>query len=67
MITLNGLTPRQVDICNQIWAFDSLEKVNAYVILVGAEAKAMRDLMVATVLDERMDVAPEVQSYLSKF
>ena len=67
MITLTGLTPRQVRICEKLWNFDSMEKVNAFVVLGGAEVRAMRDLMTAEVLDQHQDVAQEVVDYINRF
>lgn len=65
MIVLSGLTPIQKQICQTLWELDDLKKVEAFCILGGAEVRAMRDYLVAAVLDERNDVSNEVKDWLT--
>jgi hypothetical protein len=65
MIVLTGLTPKQKQICQSLWELDSLAKVEAFCVLGGPEVRAMRDYLVAAVLDERTDVSNEVKEWLT--
>ena len=67
MITLKGLTPTQKVICQQLWEMDDIDKVNTFVAIGGPEVAALRDLMIAEVLDQRMDIQQETVDFLSKF
>ena len=65
MIVLSGLTPIQKEICQTLWELDDLEKVEAFCVLGGPEVRAMRDYLVAAVLDERKDVSNDVKEWLT--
>jgi hypothetical protein len=65
-ITLQGLTARQKTLCEIMWSFDNMDTVNAFAQLYGQEAMAMRDLMVAEVLDQRRDIDPTVVDFLNR-
>ena len=70
MITLEGLTKEDVQICNLLWNCDSIDSVNAMVRAMPPaykqRAETLRDLMIAAQLDtvERVDEA--VTSYLQR-
>ena len=65
MIVLSGLTPKQKKICQKLWELDDLNKVEAFCILGGPEVRAMRDYLVAAVLDQREEVSNEVKEWLT--
>jgi len=65
MIVLTGLTVKQKAICQRLWELDDLAKVEAFCILGGPEVRAMRDYLVAAVLDERKEVSNEVKEWLT--
>jgi hypothetical protein len=65
MIVLTGLTVKQKAICQRLWELDDLAKVEAFCLLGGPEVRAMRDYLVAAVLDERKEVSNEVKEWLT--
>jgi hypothetical protein len=63
---IQGLTLTQKALCEIIWSFDSMEKVNEFAVHFGPDAQAMRDLIIAEVLDRRNDIDSTVVDFLSK-
>ena len=75
MITLTGLTQQQVEICDQLWACDSMEAVKEFINSMPTpslkvEAKAMYLMILAATVDDEIQTeedCSEAQSLLSKF
>ncbi len=68
MITLEGLTKQDIQICNLLWNCDSVEAVDAMVAAMPPAYKnravVMRELMTAAQLDTVEDVDAAVTEYL---
>ncbi len=68
MITLEGLTQKDIEICNLLWNCDSVEAVDAMVRAMPAAYKSravvLRELMTAAALDNVDTVNEEVTQYL---
>jgi len=68
MITLEGLTKQDIQICNLLWNCDSVEAVDAMVAAMPAAYKnravVMRELMTAAQLDTVEDVDANITAYL---
>lgn len=56
MITITGLSPRQVELANLIWACETNQQVQALVDVFGSDAEVVRNMIVATVLDSVDDI-----------
>ena len=69
MITLEGLTQQDVQICNLLWNCDSTEAVDAMVAAMPSAYKTravvLRELMIAAALDEVTEVNDHVKDYLN--
>jgi len=70
MITLQGLSPKDIQICNLLWNCDSLEAVDAMVNAMPPAYKnravVMRELMTAAQLDTVEDVHEDITAYLQR-
>jgi len=70
MIRLEGLSKKDVQICNLLWNCDSLEDVermvNAMPPAYKNRAVVMRELMTAAQLDQVEEVDPNVTAYLQR-
>jgi hypothetical protein len=68
MITLEGLTKQDIQICNLLWNCDSVEAVDAMVAAMPQaykqRAQLMRELMTAAAFDDVMNVDEHVKDYL---
>jgi hypothetical protein len=68
MITLEGLTKQDIQICNLLWNCDSVEAVDAMVAAMPPAYKnravVMRELMTAAQLDTVEDVDANITAYL---
>ncbi len=68
MIHLEGLTQKDVQICNLLWNCDSVEAVDAMVAAMPPAYKnravVMRELMTAAQLDTVEDVDANITAYL---
>lgn len=68
MIRLEGLTRKDVEICNLLWSCETTADVNRMVAAMPAEyrqrAQTLRELMCAAVLDSVEDIDPNVTAYL---
>jgi hypothetical protein len=69
MITLDGLTKQDIQICNLLWNCDSVEAVDAMVAAMPkaykTRAVVLRELMTAAALDDVMTVNDNVKDYLN--
>jgi hypothetical protein len=69
MITLEGLTQQDIQICNLLWNCDSTEAVDAMVKAMPAvyknRAVVLRELMTAAALDQVETVDEAVSGYLN--
>lgn len=69
MITLEGLTKQDIQICNLLWNCDSTEAVDAIVKAMPAaykqRAMVLRELMTAAALDQVETVDEAVSDYLN--
>jgi len=70
MITLQGLSPKDIQICNLLWNCDSIEDVDAMVKAMPpaykSRAVVMRELMTAAQLDTVEDVHEDITAYLQR-
>jgi hypothetical protein len=70
MITLEGLSKQDVQICNLLWNCDSVEAVEAMVAAMPPaykqRAEVMRELMTAATLDQLEDVHENITAYLQR-
>ena len=68
MIHLEGLTQKDVQICNLLWNCDSVEAVDAMVAAMPPAYKnravVMRELMTAAQLDQVEDIHEDVTALL---
>jgi hypothetical protein len=68
MITLEGLTKQDIQICNLLWNCDSVEAVDRMVAAMPPAYKrravVMRELMTAAQLDQVEDVDANITAYL---
>jgi hypothetical protein len=69
MITLDGLTKQDIQICNLLWNCDSTQAVDAMVAAMPSAYKTraivLRELMIAAALDEVTEVNDHVKDYLN--
>lgn len=67
-IQLEGLTQKDIEICNLLWNCDSVEQVDAMVRAMPSAYKSravvLRELMTAAALDNVDTVNEEVTQYL---
>ena len=70
MIRIEGLSQKDVEICNLLWNCESVEDVERMVNAMPAEykrrAQSLRELMTAGMLDTVEEVSPNVTSYLQR-
>ena len=68
MIKLEGLSKKDIQICNLLWNCDTLEAVDAMVNAMPpaykSRAVVMRELMTAAQLDQVEDVDANITQYL---
>jgi hypothetical protein len=68
MITLEGLTQKDIEICNLLWNCDSVEAVDRMVAAMPqaykTRAVVLRELMTAAALDNVDTVNEDVTAYL---
>ena len=69
MITIEGLTQKDVEICNLLWNCDSVEAVDRMVAAMPQaykqRAQTLRELMTAAALDNVKDVDENVKALLA--
>ena len=70
MLELQGLTQKDVEICNLLWNCDTLEAVDAMVNAMPPaykkRAQVMRELLTAAQLDTVEDVHADLTAYLQR-
>ena len=70
MITLQGLSKQDVQICNLLWNCDTVEAVDAMVAAMPPaykqRAEVMRELMTAATLDQVEDVNENITALLQR-
>ena len=70
MITLEGLTQKDIEICNLLWNCNSLEECERMVKAMPAAYKTravvLRELMTAAALDQVDTVHEELTAYLQR-
>jgi hypothetical protein len=70
MITLQGLSKQDVQICNLLWNCDTVEAVDAMVNAMPPaykqRAEVMRELMTAATLDQLEDVHEDITALLQR-
>jgi len=70
MIQLEGLTAKDIEICNLLWNCDSLEDVDAMVAAMPPaykkRAQVMRELLTAAQLDTVEDIHEDIAAYLQR-
>jgi len=70
MITLQGLSKKDIEICNLLWNCDSLDQVDAMVKAMPPaykrRAQVLRELMTAAQLDTVDTVHEELTAYLQR-
>ena len=70
MITLEGLSKKDIEICNLLWNCDSVEAVDAMVSAMPhaykSRAVVMRELLTAAALDQVEDVHADLTAYLQR-
>jgi hypothetical protein len=68
MITLQGLSKKDVQICKLLWNCDTMEAVDAMVAAMPPAYKqravVMRELMIAAELDNVEDIHEDITTYL---
>jgi len=69
MITIEGLTQKDIEICNLLWNCDSVEAVDRMVAAMPQaykqRAQTLRELMTAAALDNVKDVDESTQALLA--
>ena len=70
MITLEGLSKKDIEICNLLWNCDTLDAVDAMVNAMPPAYKpravVLRELMTAAQLDTVEDIHEELTAYLQR-
>ena len=70
MIILEGLSKKDIEICNLLWNCDSLDAVDAMVKAMPpaykGRAVVLRELMTAAQLDTVEDIHEELTQYLQR-
>ena len=70
MISIQGLTAKDIEICNLLWNCDSIEDVDRMVKAMPPAYKnravVMRDLITAAQLDTVEDVHEDITAYLQR-
>ena len=69
MITIEGLTQKDVEICNLLWNCDSVEAVDTMVAAMPQaykqRAQSLRELMTAAALDNVKDIDENTKALLA--
>jgi hypothetical protein len=69
-ITIQGLSELQRELADQIWQCDSQEAVDAFIAALPKRlrphAELVRELMIAAVFDQEMEVDDRVQDLISR-
>ena len=68
-ITIEGLSPVQMEIADILWKFDTIEQIDAWIAKIPTrrgriEARVVQNMMVAAVLDQQDLDVEEAYHYL---
>ena len=68
-ITIEGLSPTQMEIADVLWKFDTLEQIDSWIAKIPTrrgriEARVVQNMMVAAVLDQVIPDVEEAGHYL---
>ena len=68
-ITIDGLSPSQMEIADILWKFDTIEQIDAWIAKIPTrrgriEARVVQNMMVAAVLDQQDPDVEEACHYL---
>jgi hypothetical protein len=70
MITIEGLSQKDIEICNLLWNCNSVEQVDAMVAAMPqaykSRAVVLREVMTAAALDQVDTVHEELTAYLQR-
>jgi hypothetical protein len=70
MITIEGLSQKDIEICNLLWNCNSVEQVDAMVAAMPqaykSRAVVLREVMTAAALDQVVTVNDNVTAYLQR-
>ena len=68
-IQIQGLSPLQQDLADRLWQLDTDLEVAAFIMSLPRnlkrEAHVVMNMIIATELDNQMEVSPDVQAYIS--
>ena len=68
-ITIEGLSPSQMEIADILWKFDTLDQIDSWIAKIPTrrhriEARVVQNMMVAAVLDQQDPDVEEAGHYL---
>jgi hypothetical protein len=70
MITIEGLSAQDIQICNLLWNCDSIEAVDRMITAMPQaykqRAQSLRELMTAAALDNVKDIDEDTQALLQR-
>ena len=68
-MSVEGFTPLQRDLADKIWGMDTQDQIQEFVSTLPRslkrEAWVVMQMIIASELDNQMEVSPDVQAYLS--
>ena len=68
-MSVEGFTPLQRDLADKIWGMDTEDQIQEFVSTLPRslkrEAWAVMQMIIASELDNQMEVSPDVQAYIS--
>lgn len=68
-IQIQGFSPLQQDLADRIWSMDTEDQVQEFVSTLPRslkrEAWVVMQMIIASELDNQMEVSPDVQAYIS--
>ena len=66
---IEGFSPLQKDLADRIWALDTELEVSAFIMSLPRnlkrEAYVVMQMIIASELDNHMEVSPDVQAYIN--
>ena len=68
-MSVEGFTPLQRDLADKIWGMDTQDQIQEFVSTLPRslkrEAWVVMQMIIASELDNQMEVSPDVQAYIS--
>jgi hypothetical protein len=68
-MSVEGFTPLQQDLADKIWGMDTQDQIQEFVSTLPRslkrEAWVVMQMIIASELDNQMEVSPDVQAYIS--